>query len=80
MSLTTGVETFNNACLARLRGRARASSLFLIRLTLLLMLCLTALAPDLTVLEMDDDDTVDRSEDCDDFAEVFVDIKRVKKK
>ena len=38
-----------------------------------------ALAPDLTLVEMEDINTVDWSEDCDDFAEDFVDIKRVKK-
>ena len=58
----------------------RASALFLRHLTLLLMPCLTALAPDLTLVEMEDVDTVDRSEAHDDFAEDFVDIKRVKKK
>jgi len=54
----------------------RASAQFLIHLTLLLMPCLTALAPDLTVVEMEDVNTVDQSEDRDDFAEIFVDIKR----
>ena len=58
----------------------RASALFLIRLMPLLMPCLTALAPDLTVVEMEDADTVDRSEDHDDFVDDFVDIKTVEKK
>jgi hypothetical protein len=44
------------------------------------MPCLTDLAPDLTVVEMEDADTVDRSEDRDDFVEDFVDIKAVEKK
>jgi len=44
------------------------------------MPCLTDLAPDLTVVEMEDADTVDRSEDCDDFVEDFVDIKDSGKK
>jgi hypothetical protein len=41
---------------------------------------LTAFAPDLTVLEMEDADTDERSEDCDDFAEDFLYIRKVKKK
>jgi hypothetical protein len=47
---------------------------------LLLMLCLTDLAPDLTVVEMEDTNTIDQSEDCNNFVEDFVDIKTVEKK
>ena len=45
-----------------------------------LMPRLRALAPDLTVLEIEDVDMDDRSEERDDFVEDFVDISRVKKK
>ena len=70
-SLMTGVETFNNTCLACLRGWMRASTLFLTHLMPRLMPCLTDLAPDLTVVEMEDTDTIDQSEDSDDFIEDF---------
>ena len=76
----TGVETFNNACLAHLRGQMRASALFLICLMLLLMPCLTDLAPDLIVVEMEDTDTINWSENHDDFIEDFIDIKMVGEK
>ena len=69
-----GIDTFDNACLACLRGRTRTLALFLRRLTPRLI----ALAPDLTVLEIEDVDIDNRSEEWDDFAEVFVDISRVK--
>ena len=41
---------------------------------------LRALAPDLTVLEIEDVDTDDQSKEHNDFVEDFVDIRRVKKK
>jgi len=49
----------------------RASTLFLTHLMPRLMPCLTDLAPDLTVVEMEDTDTIDQSEDSDDFIEDF---------
>lgn len=72
-SLRTGVETFDRACLVRLRGRTMFSACFLIRFTPRL----TALAPELIVLEIE---VVDRSDECEDFAEDFTDIRRVEKK
>ena len=36
---------------------------------------MTALTPDRTVLDIEDIDSVDQSEVCDDFAEDFVDIR-----
>ena len=73
-SLMAGVDMFDNACLARLRGWMRTLAPFLRHL----MPHLITLAPDLTVLEIEDVDIDDWSEEWDDFAEVFIDISRMK--
>jgi len=52
----------------------RASAPFLI----CLMPCLITLAPDLTVLEIEDVNTDNQREERNNFAEDFVDISRVK--
>ena len=76
----TGEETFESACLARLRGRAIELAPFLIRLTPRP----TALALDLTALDREDVETADWRDEREDLAEdcVFQDwgIRKVKKK
>jgi hypothetical protein len=66
---------FDKACLLCLKGRRTVLAPFLTRLTP----CLTALAPDQTVLDIEDVDNVDWSEECDDFAEDFVDISSMRR-
>src|SRR3984885_1184119 len=63
--LTAGEETFESACLTHLRGQAIELAPFLI----CLMPCLTALALDLTAVDMEDVETVDWRDECEDLAE-----------
>src|ERR1700733_4820555 len=78
-SLTAGEETFESACLTRLRGRAIELAPFLI----CLMPRPTALALDLTAVDMEDVETADWRDEHKDLAKycVFKDwgIRKVKK-
>jgi hypothetical protein len=63
--LTTGEETFESACLTRLRGRAIELAPFLIRL----MPRPTALVLDLTAVDTEDVETTDWGDEREDLAE-----------
>jgi hypothetical protein len=70
-SLMIGDETFDNACLACLRGRAIALAPFLMCLIPRLMPRSIAFVLDLAALDMEDDE-MDQRDERDDFAEDFV--------